>query len=87
MALPAILGASRAVLSGSKLARTANIGSKLLGRKEKDPPGEKTEGSRGEIVSTPSTSLVPSVSVVSKQTTSETPRVSTPKKFPRKVYA
>ena len=77
MALPAILGASRAVLSGSKLARTANIGSKLLGRRKKGPPGEKTEGSRGEIVSTPSTSLVPSVSVVSEQTTSETPRVST----------
>jgi muramidase (phage lysozyme) len=84
MALPAILGASRAVLSGSKLARTANIGSKLLGRRKKDPPGEKTEGSRGEIVSTPSTSLVPSVSVVSKQTTSETPRVSTPKSSPGK---
>ena len=84
MALPAILGASRAVLSGSKLARTANIGSKLLGRRKKDPPGEKTEGSRGEIVSTPSTSLVPSVSVVSEQTTSETPRVSTPKSSPGK---
>ena len=84
MALPAILGASRAVLSGSKLARTANIGSKLLGRRKKDPPGEKTEGSRGEIVSTPSTSLVPSVSIVSEQTTSETPRVSTPKSSPGK---
>ena len=46
MALPAILGASRAVLSGSKLARTANIGSKLLGRKKKDPPGQKPEVQR-----------------------------------------
>ena len=79
MALPAILGASRAVLSGSKLARTANIGSKLLGRRKKDPPGEKTEESKGEIVSTPSSSLVPSISFSSEQTAPETSGVSTPK--------
>jgi hypothetical protein len=75
MALPAILsGGSKLLSGGSRLARTANVGRKLLGRKEK----KKEETRVGDkepsaIVVRPSTSLIPAtINVSGSQSTTET---------------
>lgn len=74
MALPAILsGGSKLLSGGSRLARTANVGRKLLGRKEK----KKEETRVGDkepsaIVVRPSTSLIPAtINVSGSQSTTE----------------
>lgn len=68
MALPALLsGGARALGTGSKLARTANVGRKLLGTKtNKKGPGrnspeyENESGGRSQLIVRPSTALIPS---------------------------
>ena len=75
MALTAILSVGSKLLGGgSKLARTANVGRKLLGikgKKNKETQVEDNESSA--IIVRPSTSLIPeSVSVSSRQSTTET---------------
>jgi predicted chitinase len=75
MALTAILsGGSKLLGGGSKLARTANVGRKLLGIKGKKNKETRVEDNEpSAIIVRPSTSLIPeSVSVSSGQSTTET---------------
>jgi muramidase (phage lysozyme) len=75
MALPAILSVGSKLLSGgSKLARTANVGRKLLGRKEKKKQETKVgDKEPSAIVVRPSTSLIPAtINVSGSQSTTET---------------
>ena len=79
MALPAILsGGSKLLSGGSKLARTANVGRKLLGikgKKNKETQIEDNEPSA--IVVRPSTSLIPATINVSGSKSTTEPQ-STP---------
>ena len=61
MALPALLGgAGKALSTGSKLARTANIGTKFLGKDaKKKKPGEQGEKEVSSLMVRPSMSMVP----------------------------
>jgi len=61
MALPALLaGGSRALATGSRLARTANVGRKLLGTKsKKNKQGQVGEDGPSTLTVRPSTTMVP----------------------------
>jgi len=61
MALPALLaGGSRALATGSRLARTANVGRKLLGTKsKKNKQGQVGEDGPSALTVRPSTTMVP----------------------------
>ena len=61
MALPALLaGGSRALGTGSKLARTANVGRKLLGVKpKKNKENQVGENDSSALIVRPSTTMVP----------------------------
>lgn len=74
MALPAILsGGSKLLSGGSRLARTANVGRKLLGRKEKKKEETRVGGKEpSAIVVRPSTTLIPAtINVSDSQSTTE----------------
>ena len=81
MALPALLGsAGKALSTGSKLAKTANIGTKFLGRNtKKKKPGEQEEKEVSSLTVRPSMSMVPILKPVDmpKADTSESVNTST----------
>jgi len=81
MALPALLSsAGKALSTGSKLAKTAKVGTKFLGRNtKKKKPGEQEEKEVSSLTVRPSMSMVPILKPVDmpKADTSESVNTST----------